>query len=62
MHKYIGSVVSIIYLDRLGRLSKRRIRIQSIKGDLMRAYDYERGAPRVFKCENILALQPVKSA
>lgn len=59
MLKYMGRTVEIIYLDRRGRFSRRRIRVAAVRGDVVRAYDLDRRAPRVFRIENILAVQPV---
>lgn len=59
MDKYIGRIINIIYLDRNGQFSQRRIRVISVKDDLVQAHDYTRQAPRVFRRENILAVQPV---
>lgn len=58
MEKYTGRTVDIIYMDRYGRFTQRRIRVVSVRGDRVRAYDFERRAPRVFLTENILAVQP----
>ncbi|GAB7389011.1 hypothetical protein BSNK01_28490 [Bacillaceae bacterium] len=54
-----GTPVDIIYLDRAGRFSKRRLRLLEIVGNHIRAYCYTRRAPRTFAISNILAVQPV---
>ena len=58
MTKYIGRVVEIIYLDRSGQFTKRRVQILSLKDGRAKVYCFERQAPRVLLVENILAIQP----
>ncbi|SEM66186.1 hypothetical protein [Paenibacillus sp. OV219] len=58
--KYVGCVVDIIYEDRAGKLSKRRIKVQAISGSFIRAHCMAANAPRVFRMEGILAVDPVK--
>lgn len=63
MHvKYVGRTVEIIYQDRHGKLTQRRIVVRSVQGDRVSAYDIERGSYRVFKVDSILAMLPVVSA
>lgn len=58
MQKYLARTVDIIYVDSRGRFSCRRIRVLAVQGDLVRAYDYARRAPRVFRTDRILAAVP----
>ncbi len=58
--KYVGQTVEIIYLGKDGKMSQRKIRVQSIKWEAVKAYCLERNAPRIFRTENILAVMPVK--
>ncbi|MCP1309246.1 WYL domain-containing protein [Paenibacillus tyrfis] len=60
--KYTGRMVEIIYGDRSGQFSKRRIVIRSVQPAFIRAYCMERGAVRCFAIDRILAVQPVPSA
>ncbi|ALS29648.1 hypothetical protein IJ21_42850 [Paenibacillus sp. 32O-W] len=60
IEKYVGCVVIMIYLDRRGKFSKREVRVQSARDGLVRAFCLTTGAPRVFRIENILALEPVR--
>lgn len=60
MNKYIGRIVEIIYLDRAGHVSQRRIRVHDIRGGLIRATCLNTGKPRAFREQNILACVPVK--
>jgi len=62
MQKYIGRNIDIIYQDRHGQLTKRRIRISAVGADKILAYDYDRRAPRVFRRDNILAVELVRTA
>lgn len=61
MDKYIGRIVEIIYMDRSGKITQRRIEVRAIKGGLMRAYCLQHQAPRVFIIEQILAVRPTRS-
>jgi predicted DNA-binding transcriptional regulator YafY len=61
MQKYIGCIVEIIYLDRKGSFTQRRIRVLNISGGKIKAYCYQSGAPRVFVLDRILAAQPAAS-
>lgn len=55
--KYIGRDVTIIYEDKKGNITQRRIRIRDVADGKVRAYDLARGAPRLFESERILAAQ-----
>lgn len=61
IEKYLasGQLVEIIYLDRHGCISKRRLRIHSVRDGHVKAYCFSRHAYRVFTVENILAVFPV---
>jgi len=60
--KYIGRTVEIIYQDRHGKLSQRRIVVRSIRNSRIRAYDVNSNSYRVFRIEGILAIQLMPSA
>lgn len=57
--KYIGRIVEIIYQDRAGKLSQRRIRVQDVDDGKVRAIDLVKNAPRVFDVDRILSALPV---
>ncbi|WP_126428771.1 WYL domain-containing protein [Brevibacillus marinus] len=61
LRKYLasGQLVDMIYLDRRGRMSKRRVRLHAITDGQVKAYCFARRAYRVFALANILAVQPV---
>lgn len=54
-----GEGVDMIYMDNSGAISKRRIQVLQVNGDLFRAYCHMRKAKRTFKVNGILALVPV---
>lgn len=60
MKKYIGQTVEIIYVDRAGKITQRRIEVHGVRGDLVRATCLKSNAPRAFRIGNILACVPVK--
>lgn len=59
MEKYIGRTVEIIYIDRAGKITQRRIEVHDVRGGLVRATCLASHAPRAFRIENILACIPV---
>ncbi|SDD29149.1 hypothetical protein SAMN02799630_02820 [Paenibacillus sp. UNCCL117] len=61
MQKYVGHVVEIIYLGRDGKITQRKIEIRGVAGGVVKAYCLQRKAPRVFRLDSILAVQPVVS-
>ncbi|GAB6935701.1 hypothetical protein JCM14720_16220 [Calditerricola yamamurae] len=52
--------VDIVYIDRAGRFSQRRVRLLHVDADHVRAYCYERRAVRTFAVANILAAMPAR--
>ncbi|ERI09725.1 hypothetical protein [Aneurinibacillus aneurinilyticus] len=56
---YLGRTVEVIYLNRDGELSQRKIRLLSVKDGRIRAYCFMRRATRYFFVENVLAMRPV---
>lgn len=61
MQKYVGQTVTIIYQDKTGTFTQRRIRVLAVDGSRIKAYCYSAGAPRLFAEERIMAVQPVAS-
>jgi hypothetical protein len=57
--KYVGKVVLVIYQDGKGVITQRTIRVKSIEGGKVRAYDFDKRQPRVFDVARILAAQLV---
>ncbi|MNP79911.1 hypothetical protein D3C76_1778580 [compost metagenome] len=60
MEKYIGRIVTIIYQDRSGAFTKRRIRVLAVDGNKVKAHCYTAGAPRLFVAERIMAIEAVR--
>lgn len=60
MEKYIGRVVEIIYMGKKGKITQRKIEVRSVQDGVVKAFCLTHGAPRIFKVENILAIQPVR--
>lgn len=58
MQRYLGQVVQIIYADRQGKLTQRRVKLYAIDGDYVRAYCLEKRSVRSFILDNILAVAP----
>lgn len=57
--KYVGQMVELVYMDRAGQITQRQIRINSMRGGVIRASDGMEGLPRTFLEQNILAWRPV---
>ncbi|MEK4993256.1 hypothetical protein [Paenibacillus sp. FSL H7-0918] len=57
MHMQIGQTIEIVYLDKVGKITQRKIDIKGIKDGKIRATCLNTGAPRVFLAESILAWQ-----
>lgn len=52
-------LVTIIYMSKLGKTTKRRLKILEIKDDKFRAYCYNKNAQRTFFIDQVLAVEPV---
>ncbi|WP_211745393.1 hypothetical protein [Paenibacillus sp. Marseille-Q4541] len=61
-HKYVGKVVEIVYLDRLGKVTQRNIEIHRIYNGKIHSTCLHSGAPRTFSEENVLAFRPIRTA
>ncbi|WP_138751665.1 hypothetical protein [Paenibacillus sinopodophylli] len=55
----VGCVVDMIYMSQKGIITKRSIRVLSVKGDYIRAFCIDSGAQRVFLAANVLAAELV---
>ena len=58
----VGRVMIIIYLDRRGSISQRRIQVQGVQGERVKAYCYTADAPRIFLRSGILAAREAPGA
>jgi len=57
-----GQTIEIIYQDRLGRITQRKIRVHAVRGEYILAFCHTQKIPHTFCAKNILAWIPVKSA
>ncbi|WP_410514385.1 hypothetical protein PaeBR_08330 [Paenibacillus sp. BR2-3] len=57
----VGQIIEIVYLDKAGKISQRKIKIKDIRDGMIRATCLTTDAPRVFRIHNILAWQPAKN-
>ncbi|WP_379153338.1 hypothetical protein [Paenibacillus sp. sgz5001063] len=55
-----GQIIEIVYMDKSGKISQRKIEVVGIRDGRLRAHCLTAGAPRVFIMANILAWQPVE--
>lgn len=60
MEMSIGQTIELIYLDRAGKITQRKIEVHGIRDGRIRATCLTTGAPRVFLAANILAWHLVK--
>ncbi|MFD2613522.1 hypothetical protein [Paenibacillus gansuensis] len=58
IEKYIGRYVDIIYQNKIGKISQRRIKVNAVQGALVKAFCTESKSFRTFMKSNILALDP----
>jgi len=56
--KYVGEVVEIVYMDKDGNLSQRRIEVHGIRGELVYSTCLTSGERRTFRKDRILACKP----
>lgn len=61
MQKYIGNVIEIIYMDRKGTITQRKIEVLAVKDGRVRANCLHSGAQRVFLESNILSMKICKA-
>ncbi|AIQ70345.1 hypothetical protein PGRAT_23920 [Paenibacillus graminis] len=55
-----GQTIEIVYVDKAGKITQRKIDVHGIRDGRIRATCLTTGAPRVFLSANILAWQPVQ--
>ncbi|WP_373455881.1 hypothetical protein [Paenibacillus sp. VTT E-133280] len=60
MKMSIGQTVEIVYQDKTGKITQRKIEINGIRNCRIRATCLTTGAPRVFLQDNILAWRIIK--
>jgi len=57
-----GRTLEIIYLDRMGRLTQRKIYVKSVRDGFVFATCNATGTPKTFRVDSILSWQYVKTA
>ncbi len=60
MKMIIGQTIEIVYQDKSGKISQRKIEVRGMRDGKIRATCLTTGSPRVFLYVNILAWQPVQ--
>jgi len=60
MKMRVGQIVEIVYVDKAGKITQRKIEINSIRDGMLRATCLSTSSPRIFRVDNILAWQPTK--
>ncbi|WP_233476555.1 hypothetical protein [Paenibacillus sonchi] len=60
MKMAIGQTIEIVYVDKAGKITQRKIEVKGVRDGRIRATCLTTGAPRVFLAVNILAWQPVQ--
>ncbi|WP_339250371.1 hypothetical protein NST69_23250 [Paenibacillus sp. FSL P2-0089] len=60
MKMSIGQTIEIIYLDKAGQITQRKIEVRGIRDGRIRATCLSTGQPRVFLTANILSWHPVR--
>ncbi|AIQ53101.1 hypothetical protein [Paenibacillus sp. FSL R7-0331] len=60
MRMAMGQIIEIVYLDKSGKITQRKIEVLAIRDGRIRATCLTAGAPRVFLLSNILAWHPVR--
>ena len=56
--KYAGEIVVLIYADRRGAMTQRRVKMIAVEDGRVRAFCLERMAPRTFLADSVLAALP----
>ena len=59
MKMSIGQTIEMIYLDKAGKITQRKIEILGIRDGRIRVTCLTTGAPRVFLSASILSWRPV---
>ena len=59
--KYLnrGWIVELMYLSKAGEISKRKVKLLKVQGDIFHAYCFKQKAKRTFRIDHVLALIPI---
>ncbi|MEK4514450.1 hypothetical protein NSS64_04200 [Paenibacillus sp. FSL H8-0122] len=60
MKMSIGQTIEMIYLDKAGKITQRKIEVRGIRDGRIRATCLSTGQPRVFLAANILSWRPLR--
>lgn len=60
MKMSIGQTIEIIYLDKAGKITQRKIEVRGMRDGRIRATCLSTGQPRVFLAASILSWRPVR--
>lgn len=55
----LNQIVEMIYMNNHGEISKRRVKVLIVEGNVFRAYCFLRNTKRTFKVDNVLAFVPI---
>ena len=55
----LSQIVEMIYMNNNGEISKRRVKVLSVKGNTFIAFCFLRNTKRTFKVDNVLAFVPI---
>ncbi|WP_166238252.1 hypothetical protein [Paenibacillus turpanensis] len=56
---YVGRTVELIYLDKKGAITQRRVQVVAVKDSYLLGFCSQKRGPRSFNFERILAASPV---
>lgn len=54
-----GQVTEMVYVDRHGAFSERRVKLIKVQGEYVVAWDLNKQARRTFRIEQVLACLPI---
>lgn len=60
MNTGVGQTIEIIYQDKTGKITQRKIEVIGIRDDRIRATCLTSGSPRIFLKSSVLSWQPVQ--
>lgn len=59
LRKWLHCQVELIYIDRKQRITQRRVIVNAVSPDAVKAYCLSSRSPHIFKPDHILAVKPV---
>ena len=55
----LNQICEMIYMKSNGEISKRKVKVLSVEGNIFKAYCFLRNTKRTFKIDSVLAFVPV---